>query len=202
MTYGLLVTKTRSTSAALCIASVSLLAVASCSSGSSSSTSSAPAGGDYASSNCATIAAPSPDANTPAGTPVNGVIVTGAAAAAPTVSIAAAAPAATTLISTDLIPGTGAVVAKGATVTANYCGVGLTSRTIFDSSWARGGQPISFPLDQVIKGWTDGLPGMKVGGRRLLIIPGDMAYGANPPPGSGIAPNETLVFVVDMTAAK
>jgi peptidylprolyl isomerase len=196
------VTKNRSTFAALCIASVSLLAVASCSSGSSSSTSSAPAGGDYASSNCATIASPSPDATAPAGTPTNGVIVTGAAGAAPIVSIDAKATAPTALVSTDLIPGTGAEVKKGATVTANYCGVGLTSRMIFDSSWARGGQPISFPLDQVIKGWTDGLPGMKVGGRRLLIIPGDLAYGANPPPGSGIGPNEALVFVVDMTAAQ
>jgi FKBP-type peptidyl-prolyl cis-trans isomerase len=60
------------------------------------------------------------------------------------------------------------------------------------------GQPISFPLDGVIRGWSEGLVGMKVGGRRTLVIPGDMAYGANPPPGAGIAPNETLVFTVDL----
>ena len=185
----------------LVLGAVGLLALAGCSSSSSStSTTSAAASAGYATSNCATITAPTPADPTPAGTPVNGVIVSGTLKEAPLVSISSDAPAPTTLISTDLIPGTGATVAKGATVVANYCGVGLTSRAIFDSSWARGGQPISFGLDQVIAGWTNGLPGMKVGGRRLLIIPGDQAYGANPPPGSNIGANEALVFVVDLTA--
>ena len=131
---------------------------------------------------------------------MNGVVVSGKAKVAPLVSISSDAPAPATLITKDLIPGTGATVAKGATVTANYCGVGLTSRAIFDSSWARGGQPIQFGLNEVIPGWTNGLPGMKVGGRRLLIIPGSLAYGDNPPPGSNIGVNEALVFVVDLTA--
>ena len=85
-------------------------------------------------------------------------------------------------------------------MTVDYCGVGLDSGAIFDSSWARG-QPATFPLDGVILGWQEGIPGMKPGGRRLLIIPGDLAYGPNPPPGSGIGPNETLVFVVDMLSS-
>lgn len=126
----------------------------------------------------------------------------GTEAKAPTIFVSATATAPTQLVSQDLIQGSGAEVKPGATVTANYCGVGLTSRAIFDSSWARGGQPITFPLDQVIAGWTNGLPGMKVGGRRLLIIPGDQAYGPNPPPGSGIGANEALVFVVDLTATQ
>ena len=100
----------------------------------------------------------------------------------------------------DVVEGTGDPVAAGATVTVDYCGVGLDSGAIFDSSFARG-QPATFPLDGVITGWQDGIPGMKPGGRRVLVIPGDQAYGPNPPPGSGIGPNETLVFVVDMLSS-
>jgi FKBP-type peptidyl-prolyl cis-trans isomerase len=60
------------------------------------------------------------------------------------------------------------------------------------------GQPISFGLDQVIKGWTDGVPGMKVGGTRRLVIPAEMAYGSTPPPGSGIPANAPLVFDITL----
>jgi peptidylprolyl isomerase len=81
-------------------------------------------------------------------------------------------------------------------VLANYAGYGATTTKQFDSSFDRG-QPSPFGLDQVIKGWTEGIPGMKTGGRRLLIIPGDLAYGANPP-SADIEPNEVLVFVVDV----
>ena len=72
---------------------------------------------------------------------------------------------------------------------------------MFDSSWARGA-PAAFPLDPggLIQGWIDGLPGMKVGGERLLLIPGALAYGPNPPSGSGIEPDETLIFIVQVTA--
>ena len=68
---------------------------------------------------------------------------------------------------------------------------------VFDESWSSG-QPVTFPLDRVIPGWSQGLVGMKEGGRRTLVIPAELAYGANPPPGAGIAPNETLVFVVQL----
>ena len=101
------------------------------------------------------------------------------------------------LVITDDVVGSGDEVTPGATVSAHYVGVSASTGAQFDASWDRGA-PISFPLDGVIRGWSEGLVGMKVGGRRTLVIPGDMAYGANPPPGAGIAPNETLVFTVDV----
>lgn len=101
------------------------------------------------------------------------------------------------LVITDDVVGSGDEVTPGATVSAHYVGVSASTGAQFDASWDRGA-PISFPLDGVIRGWSEGLLGMKVGGRRTLVIPGDMAYGANPPPGAGIAPNETLVFTVDL----
>ena len=98
---------------------------------------------------------------------------------------------------TDDVEGTGAEVTEGATVTAHYVGVVAESGEQFDSSWERG-EPTEFSLNSVIPGWSEGLVGMKVGGRRTLVIPGHMAYGSNPPPGAGIAPNETLLFTVDL----
>ncbi len=98
---------------------------------------------------------------------------------------------------TDEVEGSGDEVTAGATVTAHYVGVSASTGTQFDASWDRGA-PISFPLDGVIQGWSEGLVGMKVGGRRNLVIPAHMAYGQNPPPGAGIAPGETLVFTVDL----
>ena len=89
-------------------------------------------------------------------------------------------PPPTTLVKQDLKEGTGAVVAAGDTVTVNYIGVACSTGKIFDSSYSRG-QPATFGLGQVIKGWTDGIPGMKVGGQRLLGIPADQAYGAAEP---------------------
>ena len=103
----------------------------------------------------------------------------------------------TDLVVTDEVEGSGDEVTTGATVTAHYVGVSASTGAQFDASWDRGA-PISFPLDGVIQGWSQGLLGMKVGGRRTLVIPGHMAYGAHPPPGAGIAPNETLVFTVDL----
>lgn len=103
----------------------------------------------------------------------------------------------TELVVTDDVVGQGEEVTPGATVTAHYVGVSASTGSQFDASWDRGA-PISFPLDGVIRGWSEGLLGMRVGGRRTLVIPGAMAYGANPPPGAGIAPNETLVFTVDL----
>lgn len=106
-------------------------------------------------------------------------------------------PAPTTLIKDDLKEGTGAEVAPGSTVTVNYIGVTCTTGKVFDSSYSRG-KPASFSLDGVIKGWTDGIPGMKVGGRRLLGIPADQAYGAQGSPSGGIGPDEPLWFVVEV----
>jgi peptidylprolyl isomerase len=98
---------------------------------------------------------------------------------------------------TDLIVGTGDAVPAGASVTADYVGYGGKSGQMFDASWVRG-EPATFPLGQVILGWQEGLVGMQVGGRRLLVIPAALGYGDNPPQGSGIEPGETLIFVVDL----
>lgn len=111
----------------------------------------------------------------------------------------AATEPATELQVTDDVVGTGAEVEPGDTVTVHYTGVSASTGKQFDSSWDRG-EPIQFPLSGVIKGWGEGLVGMKVGGRRTLVIPPDMAYGNTPPPGAGIAPGETLVFTVDLVS--
>jgi peptidylprolyl isomerase len=114
---------------------------------------------------------------------------------APVVPVQTGPPPKTLLIK-DLKKGTGAVVPKNATVTVNYIGVACTTGKIFDSSYSRG-QPTTFPLNQVIAGWTNGIPGMRVGGSRLLGIPSDQAYGATGSP-PAVGPNEPLWFVVDM----
>jgi peptidylprolyl isomerase len=104
----------------------------------------------------------------------------------------------TKLVTKDLVVGTGATVKAGQTVTVNYVGVLYKNGKEFDSSWSRN-QPATFPLTTggVIEGWVQGIPGMKVGGRRELIIPASLAYGKK---GSGttIPPNSPLVFVVDV----
>lgn len=105
------------------------------------------------------------------------------------------------LVEKDLIEGTGAEAKAGDEVTVHYVGVGYDSGTEFDSSWDRN-EPFTFSLGggEVIRGWDLGVEGMKVGGRRELIIPPDLAYGSE---GSGtIAPNATLVFVVDLLGVK
>jgi peptidylprolyl isomerase len=98
----------------------------------------------------------------------------------------------------ELEEGTGATAKKGDEVTVQYVGVGYDSEEEFDSSWSRN-EPFSFTLGagEVIKGWEQGVEGMKVGGRRELLIPGNLAYGAAGSPPS-IGPNETLIFVIDL----
>jgi len=118
----------------------------------------------------------------------------------PAVVLPATAP--TTLQATDLIVGTGATATIGSHVTVQYVGVSFATKKQFDASWDRG-QPFDFVLGKgsVIPGWDQGIGGMKVGGRRQLVIPPDLGYGAqgNPP---AIAPNDTLVFVVDLVAVR
>jgi len=99
----------------------------------------------------------------------------------------------------EIEEGTGAEAKAGDTVSVQYVGVGYESGEEFDSSWSRN-EPFSFQLGvgQVIPGWDQGIEGMKVGGRRELIIPPELAYGES---GTGsIGPNETLIFVVDLLA--
>ena len=129
-----------------------------------------------------------------------GVTVTGSAGSKPTVAIGPDTAKTTELTGTDLIAGTGTAAGPGSTVTVQYVGVGGSTGKQFDSSWDRG-KTATFPLSGVIQGWQYGIPGMKVGGRRLLVIPGNLAYGPHPP-SAQIQPNETLVFVVDLIAVK
>ena len=96
----------------------------------------------------------------------------------------------------DHVVGDGEVVPRGATIRAHYVGVLRKDGTQFDASWDRG-EPSEFSLDMVIPGWTQGIPGMKVGGRRELVIPAVMAYGAEGRAPS-IGPDEDLVFIVDV----
>jgi FKBP-type peptidyl-prolyl cis-trans isomerase len=103
-----------------------------------------------------------------------------------------------TLQVSDPTPGTGAEVKTGDTVTVNYTGALASNGTIFESS-LDSGQTATFGLDQVIKGWTEGIPGMKVGGTRRLLIPSALAYGTSGA-GSSIPPNADLVF--DVTLVK
>jgi hypothetical protein len=118
---------------------------------------------------------------------------------APAVPVKVGAPP-TKLVAEDLKPGTGAVVSLEQTLSVNYIGVSCSTGKIFDSSYETG-EPVSFPLSRVIQGWQQGLPGMKVGGQRLLGIPPELAY-EDQGSGSDIAPGETLWFVVEVLDAK
>lgn len=105
----------------------------------------------------------------------------------------------TQLQEVDTTLGTGAVVKAGDTITVDYTGAVAATGTIFQSS-LDSGQPATLSLKSVIPGWSQGIPGMKVGGTRRLLIPASLAYGANPPPSSGIPANAPLVF--DVTVHK
>jgi len=98
----------------------------------------------------------------------------------------------------DVEIGTGEEVKPGATITAHYTGALVKNGIIFQSSFDFG-DPISFGLNQVIAGWTRGVPGMKVGGTRRLVIPAEQAYGAASP-AKNIPANSDLVFDIDLVA--
>ena len=108
----------------------------------------------------------------------------------------------TDLVIEDLIEGDGAAVEAGQTVTTHYVGWAFSTGEEFDASWNRG-EPLSLRagIGQVIRGWDQGLLGMKVGGRRKLTIPSHLAYGER---GAGgvIKPGESLIFVVDLVAVR
>ncbi|MBC2680976.1 FKBP-type peptidyl-prolyl cis-trans isomerase [Corynebacterium anserum] len=108
-------------------------------------------------------------------------------------------PAPSELVIEDITVGEGAEAVPGGVVDVHYVGVDYETGEEFDSSWDRG-QSIKFPLNGLIQGWQDGIPGMKVGGRRQLIIPPEQAYG---PSGMGHPlSGRTLVFVIDLLDAQ
>jgi FKBP-type peptidyl-prolyl cis-trans isomerase len=105
-------------------------------------------------------------------------------------------PSVTELQITDIKEGGGDTVQPNATISAHYTGALASDGTIFQSSHDFG-NPITFGLNQVIEGWTKGVPGMKVGGIRRLVIPAAQAYGASSP-SSNIPPNSDLVFDIEL----
>ncbi|KZF03503.1 MAG: FKBP-type peptidyl-prolyl cis-trans isomerase [Rhodococcus sp. (in: high G+C Gram-positive bacteria)] len=106
-----------------------------------------------------------------------------------------AGPPPVDLVIVDLVEGDGTEAVPGGNVEVHYVGVEFESGEEFDSSWNRG-ESIKFPLRGLIQGWQDGIPGMKVGGRRQLTIPPELAYG---PAGQGHRlSGKTLVFVIDL----
>lgn len=104
------------------------------------------------------------------------------------------APAPTDLQIRDLVVGEGPTAVAGGTVTVHYVGVNYETGEQFDASWDRG-EPATFPLNGLIKAWQDGIPGMKVGGRRELICPPASAYGTS---GGHRLAGQTLIFVIDL----
>lgn len=108
-------------------------------------------------------------------------------------------PPPTELVIKDLLEGDGVAAQPGGQVEVHYVGVDFETGEEFDSSWKRG-ESVQFPLTGLIKGWQDGIPGMKVGGRRQLTVPPEQAYG---PAGSGHQlSGRTLVFVIDLLNAR
>ena len=100
----------------------------------------------------------------------------------------------------DVVVGTGPVATAADRVTVNYTARGARSKRTFDSSWLRG-RPFSFvPSKIAFTAFSSGVPGMRVGGRRLVVVPGPLAFAARPPAGSGLAANETVVFVIDLVS--
>jgi peptidylprolyl isomerase len=172
------------------VLSASALVLASCSSSASTTATTAPP---------TTVPAnvgPSAPPTTVATVPVADPSPAGTSGTKPTIVVPPGA-APTQLQISDLIVGTGAAVAAGDKVSAQYVLATYSTGKEIQSSW--GGQPIGVTLaeGQVIPGWVQGLVGMRVGGRRELVIPPSLGYGTNSP-GGGVASNDTLVFIVDL----
>jgi peptidylprolyl isomerase len=160
--------------------------------GSSSSSSTISIGNESTSANAVVEPTTTPTTGT---TPTSGPLATEPKITPPK------SPAPKTLVIHEIVKGTGAEAKSGSSVSVNYVGALYTNGKIFDASWKRK-EPFTFTLGQgqVIPGWDQGVAGMRVGGRRELIIPSALAYGAKGSPPS-IPPNATLIFVVDLLSA-
>lgn len=104
----------------------------------------------------------------------------------------------TTLLTHDVVVGKGRAAKAADTVTVRYSGTLWTDGSLFDASWTRGTDPISFSLTEVVPGFTQGITGMRAGGRRVIVIPPELGYGDQPQ--AEIPANSTLVFVVDLVS--
>jgi peptidylprolyl isomerase len=181
--------------AVLAAAALGLSACANSTPSASSSTTTASTAGVQAPSTTAASTAPG---GSPSISPIpsQDLSPAGSPGVAPTVVVPSGSPP-TQLESADLIVGTGPAAAAGDSVTVQYVLATYSARKVIQSSWTS--QPFVFTLGegQVISGWDKGVVGMRVGGRRELIIPPSLGYGGQSP-GPGIAANDTLVFVIDL----
>jgi peptidylprolyl isomerase len=125
--------------------------------------------------------------------------VTGPLTQAPTI-VAPTTKAPTEVTYTDIVVGAGAMASGTSTVQVRYVGENYANGKVFDSSWTSGTTPVSFALNQVIQGFKLGIAGMRVGGRREIVIPPAYGYGATA--NGPVAANETLLFVVDLVAVQ
>jgi peptidylprolyl isomerase len=185
------VTRSPLARAALVLAAVALAVVAGCTD--------EPAPGP-ASASPASPAPAAPSSTTVVGPDVPPLVGDPTDTAQPTQAQAGEGPPPTGLVTRDVVPGTGPSATLDDTVAVRYTGTLYSDGTLFDSSWARGDDPVSFPLDQVVPGFAQGIEGMQVGGRRVIVIPPELGYGASdngPIPGGS-----TLVFVVDLVAIR
>jgi peptidylprolyl isomerase len=180
------------------------LAVAGCGSSTAPGIDAAPSAGRT--QPVATSTTTTPTTTTTTTTPKSTVPLPAAFKTKPTVAVPSGEPP-KKLVVKNLITGTGPAATASSTVTVQYVGVLYSNGKQFDASWNDGtGQPVSFPLSSVIPGWQEGIPGMKEGGRRELIIPASLAYGKTARPASGtkgdvgIPANSALVFVIDLHA--
>jgi peptidylprolyl isomerase len=183
---------TRVRTLTLVVLSVAALGLTACSNSSSSPTTTA------GSSSPNPSGSTTPASGAPAAIPAADLSPAGTAGTAPTVTVPSGKPPSALEVA-DLITGTGPAAKPGDVVTVQYVLATYSSDKTIQSSWT--GQPFTFTLDarpeQVIPGWDQGVAGMQVGGRRELIIPPALGYGAQSP-GAGISANDTLVFVVDL----
>ena len=136
----------------------------------------------------------SPVSNTSSSLPT----VSGEQGKAPVITAPQGTPP-TTMFTKDIYVGTGIPAVATSTLTVQYTLMAWSTGKVVESSWT-GGNPATFALAHVIKGWQEGIPGMEKGGRRLLVIPPSLGYGAAG--GGPIGPNETLIFVVDAMEIK
>ena len=134
----------------------------------------------------------------PSSTSFRGVTVSGATGQEPVVLIGDETETTSSIQVQDVVAGSGPVATASTKVAVQYVARGAKTKKTFDSSWDRG-EPFAYdPGSVTFSAFVDGVPGMRVGGRRIVIVPGALAFGATPPPNTGLRPDETVVFVIDL----